>query len=210
MERMTEDRQLQAAVLDLGGVVIEVSLEAIARHWARAAELAAADVLAAMRADTRYQPFERGEITTQEFYEHVVGLLGRRISFEDFDRGFNRIYLGLTAGIEPLLARLSKRLRLVALTNTNACHAAVWPQRFAGALTHFERVFMSHEMGVRKPEPAAYERVLAYLAAPPERVVFVDDDASNVRAAEALGMKGIVAAGTDPLTRDLRRMGVSV
>ncbi len=207
---MTEDQQLQAAVLDLGGVVIDIAIESIARHWAQSAGLAEADVVAAMRADTRHQPFERGEITTADFYEHVVGLLGRRISFEDFDRGFNSIYLGLTAGIEPLLARLSKRLRLVALTNTNACHAAVWPGRFADVLTHFERIFMSHEMGVRKPEPAAYERVLAYLAAAPDRVVFVDDDERNVRAAEALGMKGIVAAGTDQLTRDLRQMGVSV
>ena len=197
-------------MLDLGGVVIDVSMEVIAGHWARAVGLAEAEVRSALRADTPWDEFERGEITPEQFHEHVAGLIGRRLSFEDFDRGFNSIYLGLTPGIEPLLSRLGRRLRLVALTNTNACHAAVWPERYAGVLAHFERVFMSHEMGVRKPEPAAYERVLAYLEAPPGRVVFVDDNERNVRAAEALGMKGIVAAGTDPLARALRQMGLSV
>jgi HAD superfamily hydrolase (TIGR01509 family) len=41
-------------------------------------------------------------------------------------------------------------------------------------------------MGLRKPEPAAFQRVLDYLALPPGRGAFSDDHQENVDAASEL------------------------
>lgn len=54
--------------------------------------------------------------------------------------------------------------------------------------------FVSCKMGLRKPDPAAYRRVLAELDVPAQRCVFVDDQPRNVAAAAAEGMVGLDAA----------------
>ena len=96
----------------------------------------------------------------------------------------------------------------MAVTNTNAAHTARWRVLYGRVLRHFERIFLSHEMGTRKPEPECFRQVLAYLEIPPGQVVFVDDAPENVAAAEALGMVGIVATDPPAVERRLGELGV--
>ncbi len=58
----------------------------------------------------------------------------------------------------------------------------------------FDDLVDSHEVGLRKPNPAIYRLALDRLGASAERTVFLDDVESNVDAATALGMVGVVVA----------------
>lgn len=60
----------------------------------------------------------------------------------------------------------------------------------------FDAVVISGEVGMRKPEPEIYRLVASKLGLDASECVFVDDFASNVAGAEAVGMKGI--HHTDP------------
>ncbi len=51
--------------------------------------------------------------------------------------------------------------------------------------------FVSCRTGVRKPDPAAYARVLRELGVSPHRCLFVDDRESNCEAARQSGMRAI-------------------
>ena len=53
----------------------------------------------------------------------------------------------------------------------------------------FRVAFSSCYMGLRKPEPAIYRRALDILGKPAERILFIDDRAENVAAAESVGMQ---------------------
>jgi FMN phosphatase YigB (HAD superfamily) len=53
-------------------------------------------------------------------------------------------------------------------------------------------VVISGEVGLRKPDRAVFLLVAERLGLPPHRCVFVDDTKGNVKAAEAVGMRGIV------------------
>ena len=56
----------------------------------------------------------------------------------------------------------------------------------------FDDIVHSHEVGMRKPNPAIYQLALARLGAEPGRTAFLDDVLSNVVAAEAVGMWGVL------------------
>jgi putative hydrolase of the HAD superfamily len=56
----------------------------------------------------------------------------------------------------------------------------------------FDDIVDSHEVGLRKPNPAIYELALTRLSATAGRTAFVDDLPANVDAAERLGMYGVV------------------
>lgn len=50
-----------------------------------------------------------------------------------------------------------------------------------------ERVFSSGRMGVAKPDPAFFRQITETLGADPSEMIFIDDHAQNVEAANALG-----------------------
>ena len=55
----------------------------------------------------------------------------------------------------------------------------------------FDDVVDSHEVGLRKPNPAIYQLALARLGAEAGRTAFLDDVATNVSAATGVGMHGV-------------------
>ncbi|MDP2293648.1 MAG: HAD family phosphatase [Actinomycetota bacterium] len=55
----------------------------------------------------------------------------------------------------------------------------------------FDDVVDSHEVGLRKPDPAIYQLALARLGAEAGRTAFLDDVVSNVSAAEGVGIRGV-------------------
>lgn len=57
--------------------------------------------------------------------------------------------------------------------------------------TIFDTIVDSHEVGMRKPNPAIYHLTMERIGASPARTVFLDDLHANVAAASALGMHGV-------------------
>jgi len=55
-----------------------------------------------------------------------------------------------------------------------------------------ERFVFSNEIGVRKPDPAAFAALAAAMGLPSEAIVFVDDAPRNVDAARALGFRALL------------------
>ncbi len=205
-----ESEPFEAAIFDLGGVVFGISLDPVIRSWAKAAGIPPEDIADRFVADSCYELFEVGEISSQDYRDHLCSALGIRLSTEDFDQGWNSIYLDLLPGIESLLKQLQKRLRLVALTNTNQIHTREWRARYSNILTYFEKVFASHEIGARKPDPDSFHIVLDYLDTDPGRVFFVDDNPENVNGAIAVGIKGFVATSPIEVAEELRQNGLTV
>ncbi len=56
----------------------------------------------------------------------------------------------------------------------------------------FDDVVDSHEVGLRKPNPAIYEMALGRLHVPADRAAFLDDVATNLTPANNLGMHGVL------------------
>ncbi|HBY95440.1 MAG: pyrimidine 5'-nucleotidase [Ardenticatenaceae bacterium] len=98
----------------------------------------------------------------------------------------------------PALAAMLKQLQLVKWIFTNA--PAEYARRVLdalGVMGHFRGIFDIRFLGfVGKPEPAAYERVLAAIGARGEECAMVEDSVANLAPAAALGMTTVlVTAG---------------
>ena len=196
---------LEAAIFDLGGVIFGITNEPVIRFWTECAGMPPREIAAKFGADRDYyERFETGEVSPEEYRAHVCGMLGTQLSDEEFDRGWNRIYLDVVPGIESMLTELRKYLRLVVLTNTNGIHAPEWRIRYSEILAHFEKIFASHEIGARKPGAEAFQIVLDHLKVNPDRVVFIDDRLENVRGAEAVGIKGIAVPTPSEVVENLQ------
>lgn len=73
---------------------------------------------------------------------------------------------------------------------------------------HTDGAFYSYQMGVAKPDPRFFQRILDDLGCDPRATLFVDDVLENVRAARTLRINGVLfdedreAAGLRALLRE--------
>ena len=72
----------------------------------------------------------------------------------------------------------------------------------------FDFFAFSCDYGICKPSRGIYRDVLVRLDVPHEDVVFIDDRRENVRAAELLGVQGIVWKGVEDAETRLKALGV--
>ena len=207
---MKTNFSLDAVILDLGGVVFGISVDRIIKSWAESSGCHPKDIAPKFKVDEYYKLFEIRKISPEEYRSHVCNVLEINISDEDFDKGWNSIYLELLPGIEQLLLQLKDKTRLLVLTNTNEIHAKEWRVRYADILKHFDRVFASHEIGVRKPSPESFHAILDYLGTTPDRVVFFDDTPDNVEGALSVGISSFVVNSPCEVSERLKQMGIEI
>ena len=76
------------------------------------------------------------------------------------------------------------------LSNTNDAHwkyilETSFPEP---AENYFDKLFLSQEMGMAKPNPEIYAEVLRQISTPADECLFIDDSSANCKAAETLGI----------------------
>jgi epoxide hydrolase-like predicted phosphatase len=75
----------------------------------------------------------------------------------------------------------------------------------------FDAVVISGEIGLRKPAPEIYALAAERLGRPPERCVFVDDLAGNLKPARAIGMATVLHRDAETTLAELEEhLGVSL
>jgi putative hydrolase of the HAD superfamily len=146
--------------------------------------------------------YDRADLTAQDYWAR---LLGRPPEPGQLDR-LTKVDAAGWLHPNPLSLAAAQRaaqrgLRLAILSNApievaREIDRAPW-------LAPFSPRFFSCDLGAVKPEPAAYQAVLASLGARPEEVVFFDDRPVNVTGAAALGIDARLF--DDPAQLDLVR-----
>ena len=202
--------EILAVIFDLGNVLFDISFEPMLRQWSELSGKPFEELNAGFGIDEGVSGlYEKGLIDDTEFRKHLSQWLGFELSQEMFFESWNSIYGEPTEGIEELLDSLKANgYRLVALSNTNDAHYRVWIHKYAHLIAHLEKVFCSHLLRSKKPEPEIYKAVLDYLQLPPNQCVFLDDRADNVQGAIDLGIHGISVSTPQQMRNDLRKLGM--
>jgi putative hydrolase of the HAD superfamily len=183
---------VEALLFDLGGVVFDIDFGRAVASWAAAARLPAETVRARFAMDDAYERHERGEIAAGQYFAALRASLGIDVADAALVTGWNAIYLDEVPGMRGLLRNAADRWPVYAFTNSNPTHHAFWSLRYAETLEVFRRVFVSSEMGLRKPERAAFEAIASEIGVPLERILFFDDTQANVDGARAIGMAAVL------------------
>jgi HAD superfamily hydrolase (TIGR01509 family) len=181
-----------ALLFDLGGVVIDIDFGRALASWAAAAGVPVDTLRARFSFDDAYQRHERGEIEAAEYFAALRSSLRIDVPDAALVTGWNAIYVDEVPGMRALLATVADRFPLYAFTNSNRTHHAFSSARYADVLGTFRRVFVSFELGRRKPERAAFEAIAAAIGVPLDRILFFDDTPANVEGARAIGMRAVL------------------
>ena len=201
---------IQALLFDLGGVVIDIDFNRALAHWQPMSRLSPAELKAAFTFDVPYQRHERGEIGAAEYFAHLAQHLQLDDDPAQIAQGWNSIFINEITETRRMVKAARALLPCYAFTNSNAAHQVAWSARFPAVVRAFGRIFVSSEIGHRKPDRSAFEFVARSIGVPVGSILFFDDTISNVEGALAAGLAAVHVRGPADVKTALQRFGCIV
>lgn len=195
-------------LFDVGGVLLTNGWD----HCERAHVLESFHVDVAefeARHPKSYSAWEIGAISVQSYLDATIFYEPRSFSQDEFFAAICSQSKILPDGALGILGELaaSNQCLLGALNNEARETNDYRFDRFG--LRHLLKVALSScYLGLRKPDAVIYKTALDILGRSAERILFIDDRAGNVTAAQDQGMKAIQFEGAEALRRELVRLEV--
>lgn len=197
-----------AVICDLGGVVVHFDTDRVIHQVSQLVQRSFEEVQRVVYDKALLLPFELGRIRPQDYYQGLKTALAIPWSYEQFARIWNDIF-SENGDVVWMINRLRERYRLLALTNTNELHLA-YLKAHIPALSCFERIIASCDVGLRKPDPQIYFLALKEAGVRPDETVYIDDRPELVDAGRSVGLIGIRYESGPQLEHDLRQLGFNI
>ena len=136
-----------------------------------------------------------GLISVETFCQKARELSGSQASDEAICRAANAMLVEIPDEKKRRLLDLRERgHRVFLLSNTNSIHwdycvEQLFPYKNYGVADYFERIFLSQEMHLQKPDAEIFNEVLRQTGIRAEDSIFIDDLPENCEAARGVGIQ---------------------
>lgn len=149
---------------------------------------------------------ELGLISESDFYKKVREITGTSIPDEEIAFVWNKMILHTPVRLLRLLLKLrSKGKTVFMLSNVNPIHIRTVIESHFKQIedkdinSYFDKTFLSHEMHLKKPDLAIFERVKSESGINVQTAIFFDDNADNVAAAQKCGFNAMQVLTPDEM-----------
>lgn len=176
---------IEAVILDIGNVLIDWNPE---RFYDA---VLGADARARLFAEVELHAMNAAVDRGADLDAEVEALAARHPGWAAAVRMWRDRWLEMASPEIADSVRLMRGLRARGVPVIALSNFGVTPFEIARVaypfLDDFDARFISGHLGVMKPEPAIYARLEADTGLPPDRLLFADDRADNIAAADARG-----------------------
>ena len=187
-------------IFDLGNVIVDIDFNRVLGTWSDLARVPLAQLKQSFTMGEAFHQHERGEISDEAFAKAMCHDLELPLSYEQFAHGWQAVFVALRPEVIDIMKTLREQgHRVVVLSNTNALHTTFWPDEYPQIYAAADHVYLSQEMGMRKPEARIYQRVLELEGFSAADAVFFDDNADNIEGASRLGITSVLVTGRETL-----------
>ena len=196
-------KTIKAIIFDMGGVLVDLDIEACKAAFKRLLGYHRIDELIdPCHQKGIYGDLEGGVLSAEDFRSKVLEESRPGSDPELVDKSMWHILSGISPYKAELLCRLAQKYDLYLLSNNNPICIPHSRKLFedAGAPLDklFKKCFLSHEMKALKPSESFYKAVIEQIGLPSEQMLFIDDSQRNVDASIDAGMPAVYyEPGTD-------------
>ena len=198
---------VQALLFDLGGVLIHIDFERVLHAWAPLSALSLPELSSTFKQDAAYQQHETGHLGAHDYFNHLRATLKLTGSDQQIADGWNAVLVDEINDTVAAVRKARAHYPCYVFSNTNPTHQAVWMARFPELVALFERIFVSSDMGLRKPARAAFECVTREIGVSASSILFFDDLLENVRGAQDAGLMAVHVRSPADVLSALRGIG---
>jgi putative hydrolase of the HAD superfamily len=156
-----------------------------------------------------FEKFETNDISSKHFVDVIKTEARIPLEDEEIINAWNALILDFPLRRLQILQQLQLHYDLVLLSNTNEIHETYFNQLLQqrhgipNIGVFFDKVYLSHRVGLRKPNSKIYERVIADCGFNPSNTLFIDDLEQNIQAAANLGIQTIWLTNGMTIEKDI-------
>lgn len=187
-------QNIQTLIFDLGGVIINLKTE---QEWLEEDLLPnfQPEKLQSLQQQQYFQQFETGNVSVQDFIQQLKEIaVNKNITEDEVVHHWNGILKDIPKHRVDVLKQLSKKYKLILLSNTNHIHMDFIRNYMVAEFgedilqENFHTCYYSQEIGLRKPHKEIYEFVLQQQGITASESLFLDDKPENLSEPEKLGI----------------------
>ena len=187
-------------IFDLGNVIVDIDFNRVLGAWSDFSRVPLATLKQNFTMGEAFHQHERGEISDEAFAEAMCHEMDLPLSYEQFAHGWQVVFVALRPEVIDTMNKLREQgHRVVVLSNTNRLHTTFWPGEYPQIHDSADKIYLSQEMGMRKPEARIYQAVLQAEGFSAADTVFFDDNADNIEGANQLGITSILVTGKETI-----------
>ncbi|MCF7848271.1 MAG: HAD family phosphatase [Kiritimatiellales bacterium] len=131
---------------------------------------------------------ESGRISDEEFVQYLNGAKGLSWTVDDLTGIWSGMFSINETGYRLYNDALQSGVPACMFSNLAQHHVDAIEHNWPGFFTKAASLFFSYQLGLSKPDPAIYQRVLADLGTEADQCFFIDDRPENIEAAQAAGI----------------------
>jgi len=196
-----------AIIFDIGRVIVRVDPRRILSILHSKKMESPEKIWASIQLDPLWLDWQEGRLSPRDWCAHLNRRFGLRVPFDKFCRAWCSVILPSQILPNSLFARLSRRCRLVLLSNTDPLHVEYQLSHFK-FMRYFPARIYSCQVGAIKPQPKIYQAAIHAAGVPPARILYVDDVLAFVRAGRRMGLDAVQFISPRQLNAALRRRGL--
>ena len=184
----------KAVLFDLGGVLIDIDYYATERAFESLGVSDFKERYSQLAQNELFNRFECGEISPQHFVNLLLPYTQSGTTPNQVVAAWNAMLGAFPTEKLKLIEHLEKTTPLFMLSNTNELHwievERAWRKVSDEPLQHFfKKIYLSHEIGQRKPHLETFEWVCQQMGFEPAEVLFIDDTPQHIEGAIKAGLQ---------------------
>lgn len=153
--------------------------------------------------------YERGVISSFDFFKEAKKMLKAEISYEEFMPIWNEIFTP-HPGMYEIVEFLKDNYRLYLISNINKLHFEYLQEKFGDHFKFFSYIFLSYELGLRKPDLRIYNLIIDYISTRPQNIIYTDDRVELIDAAKKIGIDAFQFVSVPSFKQELLKRNVEL
>ena len=185
-------KKYKAIIFDLGAVILNINYQNTIDEFTKLGVKNASTFYSKKVQTNLFNQIEKGMISSNEFLK-ALQKETNNANIAQVEQAWNAMLLDLPEKRLQLIKNLKNNHIIYLLSNTNAIHIDAFKKQLGNKkwlafCELFDKMYLSHELGLRKPDIQIFEYILKEQKLKAEEVFFIDDSPQHIAGAKKLGI----------------------
>ena len=185
-------KKYNAIIFDLGAVILNINYQNTIEEFTKLGVNNAATFYSKKVQTNLFNQIETGMISSNKFLK-ALQKETNNANINQVEQAWNAMLLDLPEERLHLIKKLKRNHTIFLLSNTNAIHINAFKKQLGDKkwlefCKLFDKMYLSHEVGLRKPDIEIFEYILTEQKLIGEEVFFIDDSPQHIASAKKIGI----------------------
>jgi putative hydrolase of the HAD superfamily len=189
-----KNKHFDAIIFDFGAVIIDIDYHKTRDAFEKQGIKNFDELFSKAKQNNLFDNLEKGLISEIKFRDELRAISGINLNDNTIDECWNSMLLQMPSNRVEMLKKLQLHKPLYLLSNTNSIHEKAFSAAIEGEYgwnsfkSIFQKVYLSHEIKLRKPDLEIFEKVLSENNLNPSTTLFIDDSPQHIEGARKAGI----------------------